>query len=75
MTKKDYVLIADALADGYRGVTLSHGQNDKADAMFVKVVHRISVALERDNSRFDRIRFEEYIADSIPGVRKIRAHG
>ncbi len=51
MTKKDYVLIAEAIrrtAQGYKDM----------DATTLSVAkHELAIALENDNSRFDRARF------------------
>lgn len=51
MTRKDYVLIAGAIADRMRDA--DHTQTLTIDA----VASRIADALQRDNPRFDRGRF------------------
>lgn len=54
MTRKDYILIADALKDARGTMLLTaaayHSGVDNA-------VHRLADALARDNPRFDRERF------------------
>jgi hypothetical protein len=64
MTKKDYVIIAEALA-----LTVSRANKtirDKRDfrvahAVLSDVVDDVAQALQRDNPRFDKERFRAYV--------------
>ena len=54
MTRKDYILIADAL----------HKSKPKfvvIDDPWPQIVHDVALALEQDNPRFDRDRFVAYV--------------
>lgn len=53
MTKKDYILIAEAIEKHRK----SYG--GRTDSVVKEVVHALCTAFEMDNSRFDAMRFTE----------------
>lgn len=56
MTKKDYILIADALREARDGTVFWSGAPDEVINL---VANRIADKLQADNPRFDRKRFLE----------------
>ena len=62
MTKRDYVLIAEALGDGYKSAFLQ-----KADRQhtFTLIVQQMAAWLSADNPRFDPVRFKQYVKGVI----------
>lgn len=61
MTRKDYVLIADAIAIALREIPSGAAGVKAAE----KVVEHLEHALELDNPRFDVERFRKYILSKI----------
>jgi hypothetical protein len=69
MTRKDYILIADTIAQMSRDIAIdgdSEYLTDRARAIrsgerdaLVTIAHRIAEQLHQDNTRFDRKRFIE----------------
>jgi ribosomal protein L18 len=66
MTRKDYVLIADTIAQLSRDIASTGFENDTAKAILTgerlavdAIAHRIADQLHQDNTRFDRKRFIE----------------
>lgn len=64
MTRKDYVLIAEVLAQMSRDLASTGFENDIAKAILTgerlathAIAHRIADQLHQDNTRFDRKRF------------------
>jgi hypothetical protein len=64
MTRKDYVLIAEVLAQMSRDLASTGFENDTAKAILTgerlathAIAHRIADQLHQDNTRFDRKRF------------------
>ena len=55
MTKKDYILIADAIWQGYKPYYEAH--NPDAKAVVMDVVDAMAAALNETNPRFNRVRF------------------
>jgi ribosomal protein L18 len=66
MTRKDYVLIADTIAQLSRDIASTGFENDTAKAILTgerlavdAIAHRLADQLHQDNTRFDRKRFIE----------------
>ena len=66
MTRKDYVLIAETIAQMSRDLASTAFENDTAKAILTgerlathAIAHRIADQLHQDNTRFDRKRFIE----------------
>ena len=64
MTRKDYVLIADTIAQMSRDIASTGFENDTAKAILTgerlavdAIAHRLADQLHQDNTRFDRKRF------------------
>ena len=57
MTRKDYVLLADALARAARNVTAAGLTDHTAHTTWCECAATVADALARDNPRFDRARF------------------
>lgn len=64
MTRKDYVLIAEVLAQMSRDIASTAFENDTAKAILTgerlathAIAHRLADQLRQDNPRFDRQRF------------------
>ncbi len=56
MTKKDYIIIAEALRNFIMGSNLSHWQQTRlADSLINE--------FEKDNKRFDKVKFFQSIVD------------
>jgi hypothetical protein len=67
MTKKDYILIAEAFVDGYKNALVQQARTP--NAMFDILVKAVAAWLTAENPRFDRKRFFVYIAQRIRGTR------
>jgi hypothetical protein len=69
MTRKDYVLIADALVSAaYNTGAKVRGEGaEAADAMLTEVVNALCHDLQRDNPRFSAGQFRKYISDRLSG--------
>lgn len=52
MTRKDYIVIAEAIKDA-----LSYDANEHERSMAQNIANRIAIAMRADNPRFDRERF------------------
>lgn len=66
MTKKDYVIIADAIAASARkALNISQGKRVELGDIHQCYVKSIAMALSHDNPRFDAGRFEKYISQNI----------
>lgn len=63
MTKKDYVLIAEAFIDGYKNALVQ--EIGTPDEMFDILVKAVSAWMTAENPRFDRRRFSMYIEKQI----------
>jgi hypothetical protein len=66
MTRKDYVLIAEVLAQMSRDLASTAFESDTAKALLTgerlathAIAHRLADQLHQDNNRFDRQRFIE----------------
>ena len=66
MTRTDYVLIADTIAQLSRDIASTGFENDTAKAILTgerlavdAIAHRLADQLHQDNTRFDRKRFIE----------------
>jgi len=66
MTRKDYQLIADTIAQMSRDIASTGFENDTAKAILTgerlathAIAHRLADQLHQDNTRFDRSRFIE----------------
>ncbi len=64
MTRKDYIAIAQALADGYR-----YAEKDSDEEIhygfFGTIVSHIAKTLKEDNPAFNKDTFIDYIEDRI----------
>jgi hypothetical protein len=61
MTKKDYIMIAEAVVTAHVNGT---GSREAVEAL-EWFVHEIALALKRDNSAFDSRRFTQYISQRV----------
>ena len=59
MTKKDYITIANALKPFYEDWEIYHC--DDLNYTTIEIITAISKALSKDNSKFDPIKFLEYL--------------
>ena len=66
MTRKDYILIAETIAQMSRDIASTAFENDRAKAILTgerlathAIAHRLADQLRQDNYRFDRQRFIE----------------
>lgn len=64
MTRKDYILLAETIAQFSRDLASTAFENDTAKAILTgerlaaqSIAHRIADQLHQDNTRFDRKRF------------------
>jgi hypothetical protein len=68
MTRKDYVTIAKALGRGIAGVKNLHNGGDGDTAYLISC---FTVALQKENSRFDEYKFREAILSSYKQTREV----
>jgi len=70
MTKKDYVLIAEAFIDGYKTSANTLKMLPRGDRIYILDLYVSYMVrwLLADNSRFDRQRFIGYIKDRVRGI-------
>jgi len=61
MTKKDYILIANALKPFYQGSYSFENYKLSNDEMIISMVQAISKALSQDNPKFNPVRFLDMI--------------
>ena len=62
MTKKDYIIIANALKPFYKDFDgTKYTQTEEESQMVVNIVTAISKALKADNPKFDSIKFLDYL--------------
>ena len=59
MTRKHYVILAQAIQQANRDCMMSDKGKTLMSPAVMQTALRISMALEQDNSRFDRERFME----------------
>ena len=64
MTKKDYILIAEALIDSYIATYDLYESKQRSDGVF-HVISRLSASLYKDNPRFSGERFMAYFNKEI----------
>ena len=58
MTRKDYVIIAESIANAKELTQILGGIDEETrDRVISLIAHKIASGLEMDNSRFDRDRF------------------
>lgn len=57
MTKKDYILIANALKPFYQADYITTDERN----IIVEMITAISKALKKDNQKFDPIKFLDYL--------------
>ena len=57
MTRKDYILIAEALRDAIKELAKREGDGELLSAGAMLAASELSYRLQDDNPRFDRARF------------------
>ena len=65
MTKKDYILIADALVHSFDYAVQTHRDSKEAREMFLNIEETLSRKLHNDNPSFRPVTFHEYVAKRI----------
>lgn len=65
MTKKDYKVIAQVLADFQRAITTDEEMPLSIDILMNLLKGYFNIALKQDNSRFDFFKFDEYITKNV----------
>ena len=61
MTKKDYILIADAIRTSNKCISRVNGANENADEIVEEIVQALCFNLSSNNPRFDMRKFCAYI--------------
>ncbi len=64
MTKKDYILIADAVRNAINGTICAVAKWNKVPdvkTIYYRMVWQLEDELQKDNPRFDKQKFEDYI--------------
>lgn len=62
MSRKDYILIADAIVSWIKDFNSKYGSNSGYD---INLINEFSFKLSQDNSRFDSAKFRNYILKAV----------
>lgn len=65
MTKKDYVLIADAIIEARKEFMRTYDMEEEGNEMLWSVITCMSAALKQNNHRFNEDKFQDYIERNI----------
>lgn len=61
MTRKDYILIADAIIDARKEYMRTFDMDEQGNDMLWSLITCLSVALKQDNDKFNKDTFQDYI--------------
>lgn len=65
MSKKDYIIIADAIIEARREYMRTFNIDEQGNEMLWSIITCLSVALKNDNTKFNQDTFEDYIERNL----------